>query len=179
MGCLPYGHRARFAGGPPALRSEMRSAKRPSAFAKRLRRDKMKTQKLNQIKPFLNHRWTRIGSEPIWCSALQRRGSGLIRPNPTMKLKKSMDLLFNPVVGSRWPGQLAGGAPALRPRHGRPSGFVRLGWTIKFLKKKFNHGLRAAVANTDEHGWGRSSGKGREGLKGQEGHKRPESSKSQ
>jgi len=88
MGCLPYGHRAQLAGGPPALRSEMRSAKRPSAFAKRLRRDKMKTQKLNQIKPFLNHRWTRIGSEPSWCSALRRRGSGLIRPNPTRKFKK-------------------------------------------------------------------------------------------
>jgi len=34
MGCLPYGHRAQFAGGPPALRAEMRSAKRPSAYAK-------------------------------------------------------------------------------------------------------------------------------------------------
>jgi len=31
---LPYGHRAQLAGGPPALRTEMKLAKRPSAYAK-------------------------------------------------------------------------------------------------------------------------------------------------
>jgi len=33
-GVLADGYRAQLAGGPPALRAEMRSAKRPSAFAK-------------------------------------------------------------------------------------------------------------------------------------------------
>ena len=39
-GYLPYGRRAQLAGGPPALRMEMKSAKRA-----------VKTRKLNQIKP--------------------------------------------------------------------------------------------------------------------------------
>jgi len=39
MEYLPYGHRARLAGEPPALRTEIKPAKRP-----------MKTKKLNQIK---------------------------------------------------------------------------------------------------------------------------------
>jgi len=43
---------------------------------------------------------------------------------------------------------------------------------MKFKKKKFNHGLRAAVANTDEHGWGRGSSKGHKGRKGREGRER-------
>jgi len=60
-----------------------------SALRRRFVKRPMKTQKLNQIKPFLNHRWTRIGSEPSWCPALQWRGSGLIRPNPTMDFKKN------------------------------------------------------------------------------------------
>jgi len=40
MGYLPYVRRTQLAGEPPALRAEMKSAKKP-----------MKTQKLNQIKP--------------------------------------------------------------------------------------------------------------------------------
>jgi len=34
MGYLPYGRRAQLAGGPPALRTEMGPAKKPSAYAK-------------------------------------------------------------------------------------------------------------------------------------------------
>jgi len=34
MGSLPCGHRAQLAGEPPALRTEIKSAKKPSAYAK-------------------------------------------------------------------------------------------------------------------------------------------------